>query len=291
MDVKRMTVGMANCIVQRVSYTADLGYEIFTDHMSVRHLWDILNAHGQDLGLRPFGMRAMMSLRLDKWFGSWSREFSPDYTPCETGLDRFIRWNKEADWIGKAAATAEAAARRALDLDRVELHLHLVHLLLDGLGGLLGCLHHLFHRLHVLDDLADRFLRAAVEHAAVVLVEQCVLDARVARALAALDHDHVLRHVGVEDRHAVDRARLVGARDRVHHVIGADHQRHVGLGEVVVDLLEVEDLVVGNAGLGEQQRGPLANLGRHHHPALVLSAIKHRLSIRLRKPICKTRLS
>lgn len=110
MDVKRMTVGMANCIVQRVSYTADLGYEIFTDHMSVRHLWDVLSAAGKDLGLRPFGMRAMMSLRLDKWFGSWGREFSPDYTPAETGLDRFIRWNKDADWIGKAAATAEKAA-------------------------------------------------------------------------------------------------------------------------------------------------------------------------------------
>jgi dimethylglycine dehydrogenase len=52
----------------------------------------------------------MMSLRLDKWFGSWGREFSPDYTPGETGLDRFIRWNKDADWIGRAAATAEKAA-------------------------------------------------------------------------------------------------------------------------------------------------------------------------------------
>jgi dimethylglycine dehydrogenase len=109
MDVKRMTVGMANCIVQRVSYTADLGYEIFTDHMSVRQLWDTLWAAGQDLGIRPFGMRAMMSLRLDKWFGSWGREFSPDYTPAETGLDRFISWNKPADWIGKAAATKEKA--------------------------------------------------------------------------------------------------------------------------------------------------------------------------------------
>jgi len=110
MDVKRMTVGMADCIVQRVSYTADLGYEIYTDHMSVRHLWDTLSESGKDLGLRPFGMRAMMSLRLDKWFGSWGREFSPDYTPAETGLDRFIRWNKPADWIGRAAATAEKAA-------------------------------------------------------------------------------------------------------------------------------------------------------------------------------------
>jgi len=110
MDVRPMTVGMANCIVQRVSYTADLGYEIFCDHMSVRHLWDTLMAAGADLGITPFGMRAMMSLRLDKWFGSWGREFSPDYTPAETGLDRFIRWNKEADWIGKAAATAEKAS-------------------------------------------------------------------------------------------------------------------------------------------------------------------------------------
>ena len=115
MDVRRMTVGMADCIVQRVSYTGDLGYEIFCDHMSLRHLWTTLWGAGQDLGLRPFGMRAMMSLRLDRFFGSWGREFSPDYTAGQTGLDRFIRWNKEADWIGKAAALrekAEGATRR-----------------------------------------------------------------------------------------------------------------------------------------------------------------------------------
>ena len=110
MEVRRMTVGMANCIVQRVSYTADLGYEIFTDHMSVRHLWEVLSEAGADLGLRPFGMRAMMSLRLDKWFGSWGREFSPDYTPLETGLDRFVRYNKPVDFIGKAAAAAAKAS-------------------------------------------------------------------------------------------------------------------------------------------------------------------------------------
>ena len=58
----------------------------------------------------------MMSLRLDKLFGSWAREFSPDYFPGETGIDRFIRWNKEADWIGKAPALkekAEGAKRRS----------------------------------------------------------------------------------------------------------------------------------------------------------------------------------
>ena len=107
MDVRRMTCGMANCIVQRVSYTGDLGYEIFTDHMSLRHLWQTLWQAGTDLGLHPFGMRAMMSLRLDKFFGSWGREFSPDYTPAETGLDRFVRLGKTADFIGRAACQAE----------------------------------------------------------------------------------------------------------------------------------------------------------------------------------------
>ena len=109
MEAQALTVGMVDCLVQRVSYTGDLGYEIYCDFMKQRSLWHTLWAAGQDLGLKPFGMRAMMSLRLDKFFGSWAREFSPDYFPGETGIDSFIRWNKEADWIGKAAALKEKA--------------------------------------------------------------------------------------------------------------------------------------------------------------------------------------
>ncbi|KAB2885598.1 MAG: FAD-dependent oxidoreductase [Albidovulum sp.] len=109
MEAKQITVGMVDCLVQRVSYTGDLGYEIYCDFMKQRALWHALWTAGQDLGLRPFGMRAMMSLRLDKLFGSWAREFSPDYFPGETGIDRFIRWNKDADWIGKAPALKEKA--------------------------------------------------------------------------------------------------------------------------------------------------------------------------------------
>ncbi|SDI45730.1 GcvT family protein [Aliiruegeria lutimaris] len=107
MDVRRMTIGMADAVVQRLSYTGDLGYEIFVAPESQRHLWHVLTEAGQDLGLRPFGMRAMMSLRLDKGFGSWLREYSPDYTPAETGLDRFINWKKPEDFIGRKAAEAE----------------------------------------------------------------------------------------------------------------------------------------------------------------------------------------
>ncbi len=110
MDVRRMTVGMVDCVVQRVSYTGDLGYEIYCDPMAQRALWNALWEAGQEHGMLPFGMRAMMSLRLDKFFGSWGLEFSPDYTAAETGLERFISFKKNAEFVGRAAAEAERAA-------------------------------------------------------------------------------------------------------------------------------------------------------------------------------------
>jgi len=107
LSVREIDVGQCQAIVQRVSYTGDRGYEIYVPWQNQVALYDILTNAGKDLGLRPFGMRAMMSLRLDKSFGSWMREFKPDYTALETGLDRFIDYDKEADFIGKAAALAE----------------------------------------------------------------------------------------------------------------------------------------------------------------------------------------
>ncbi|KZY47746.1 glycine cleavage system protein T [Roseovarius sp. HI0049] len=107
MDLRRATVGMVDCLIQRVSYTGDLGYEIYCDPMAQRALWKTLWEEGQKHGMKPFGMRAMMSLRLDRFFGSWLSEFSPDYTPGETGMDRFISFTKNTDFIGRAAAEAE----------------------------------------------------------------------------------------------------------------------------------------------------------------------------------------
>ncbi len=107
MEARQLTIGYSTVIVQRVSYTGDLGYEIYVDAMEQRALWDVLWTAGQPFGMKPFGMRAMMSLRLDKFFGSWMREFSPDYTPAETGLDRFISLKKNVDFIGRAAVEME----------------------------------------------------------------------------------------------------------------------------------------------------------------------------------------
>lgn len=116
LDVRQMTIGRVKCTVQRVSYTGDLGYEIYCNVLDQRALWEELWQVGQSFNMRPFGMRAMMSLRLDRFFGSWQREFSPDYTAGETGMDRFISWKKTADFIGRAAAEKERAEGSARKL-------------------------------------------------------------------------------------------------------------------------------------------------------------------------------
>jgi dimethylglycine dehydrogenase len=110
MSLKEMEVGLCDATVQRVTYTGDLGYEIYVPADQQVSLHQTLTAAGEDLGLRPFGMRAMMSLRLEKSFGSWMREYRPDYTPIETRLDRFVSFNKPADFIGKQAVNAAKAA-------------------------------------------------------------------------------------------------------------------------------------------------------------------------------------
>ncbi|MFQ5775267.1 MAG: FAD-dependent oxidoreductase [Kiloniellaceae bacterium] len=103
LSVRQIEVGLVPAIVCRITYTGDLGYEIYVPAKHQVALYEALAEAGRDLGLRPFGMRAMMSLRLEKSFGSWMREFRPDYTPAETGLDRFVSFKKN-DFIGRDAA-------------------------------------------------------------------------------------------------------------------------------------------------------------------------------------------
>jgi dimethylglycine dehydrogenase len=116
MSVRAMPVGLCEALVQRVTYTGDLGYEIYVPAAHQVALLTALEEAGADLGLRPFGMRAMMSLRLEKSFGSWLREYKPDFGPAETGLDRFVSYNKPAEFIGKAAALKEKAEGPAKQL-------------------------------------------------------------------------------------------------------------------------------------------------------------------------------
>jgi len=98
-------IGLIKAKVGRLSVAGELGYEIHcsaAEHIALRNM--LLEA-GADLGLREVGFSALLCLRLEKSFGIWSTEFTQGYTPGQTGMDRWIDWDKE--FVGKSAAIAE----------------------------------------------------------------------------------------------------------------------------------------------------------------------------------------
>ena len=105
MAIKQMQLGMVPAIVGRVSYTGDLGYEIWIKPEYQRRLYHDLMEAGAQFDISLFGSRALNALRLEKNYGSWAREYRPIYFPHESGLERFVAYTKPADFIGKAAAT------------------------------------------------------------------------------------------------------------------------------------------------------------------------------------------
>jgi dimethylglycine dehydrogenase len=108
-QVRETAVGFAPAILTRAGFTGELGYEIWTTPDYFASLYEDLWDAGRELGLVHFGGRALSSLRLEKAYGSFNKDFRPDYTPGETGLDRFVDFSK-LEFTGRAAALAERAA-------------------------------------------------------------------------------------------------------------------------------------------------------------------------------------
>ena len=90
-------------VVGRVSVSGELGYEINVPEGKLKSLYRKLSEAGADYGMRLYGFRAMNSLRLEKGYGSWSREYTCAYTPKMAGMERFIDFEKH-EFIGKDAA-------------------------------------------------------------------------------------------------------------------------------------------------------------------------------------------
>jgi len=100
---RRMEVGpVRDAVVLRISFTGELGYELFFPPEYQRALLTAMETAGEDLGLRLVGSRALGSLRIEKGFPSWGAELSPDYSPFDAGLGRFVKLDK-ADFVGRDA--------------------------------------------------------------------------------------------------------------------------------------------------------------------------------------------
>lgn len=109
MDFREMDVAGAPCMVNRISYSGDLGYEIWMKPAAQRRVYGAIKAAGEAFGIVDFGMRALLSMRLEKNFPTWFAELRPIYGPFEGGMERFVKLQKP-DFIGRAAALRERDA-------------------------------------------------------------------------------------------------------------------------------------------------------------------------------------
>ncbi len=100
-----INVGCAQAHALRVNFVGELGWELHHPIEMQNTIFDLLKQAGEAFDLKPFGIRAMDSLRLEKSYRLIPREMSIEYSALESGLDRFVRLDKEA-FIGKEALEA-----------------------------------------------------------------------------------------------------------------------------------------------------------------------------------------
>ncbi|WP_226689534.1 GcvT family protein [Ruegeria arenilitoris] len=124
-DLRQTFVAGVPVILNRISFSGELGYEIYCKPQYLLRLAEAIEEAGADLGYRWYGARALMSMRLEKGWGVWTLEFRPDFNAVESGMEAFINWNKE--FVGKtatAAARAEGAKQKlvtmTIDVDGID---------------------------------------------------------------------------------------------------------------------------------------------------------------------------
>lgn len=120
MRSQKIMVAGVDVLALRVSFTGDLGWELHCKTEDQERLYDALLEVGREFGAGPVGSRALMSLRIEKGYGSWSREYSPEYWPHEVGLHRLCKMEK--DFLNKEAV-AEVLTRPVRE-ELVILHLN-----------------------------------------------------------------------------------------------------------------------------------------------------------------------
>ncbi|MEO9780929.1 MAG: FAD-dependent oxidoreductase [Sedimentitalea sp.] len=97
------TVAGQEAALLRVSFAGELGWEIHAAPEAMPAIWDAL----LEVGVKPFGMWALNSMRVEKGYKAWKGDLSTDYSLLELGLDRFVKLDKPQDFPGKAALQAE----------------------------------------------------------------------------------------------------------------------------------------------------------------------------------------
>ena len=102
LSAQEIMVGVAPVRALRVNFVGELGWELRHPLAHQLHLWDSIMEAGREFDIRPFGMRAMDSLRVEKSYRYWRVDLSTEYSPLESGMGRFVQLNK-GEFVGREA--------------------------------------------------------------------------------------------------------------------------------------------------------------------------------------------
>ena len=103
---KSINVGYAQAEALRVNFVGELGWELHHPIEMQNYIFDELMRVGSEFNIKPFGIRAMDSMRIEKSYRLIPREMSIEYSALESGLDRFVKLDKACDFVGKAGLSA-----------------------------------------------------------------------------------------------------------------------------------------------------------------------------------------
>ncbi|QRX94384.1 glycine cleavage system aminomethyltransferase GcvT [Streptomyces noursei] len=105
------TVAGVQALIARTGYTGEDGFELFVRPADAVAVWEALTEAGRDVGLVPCGLSCRDTLRLEAGMPLYGHELTTALTPFDAGLGRVVKFEKEGDFVGRAAL--EAAAERA----------------------------------------------------------------------------------------------------------------------------------------------------------------------------------
>ena len=103
---KSINVGYAQAEALRVNFVGELGWELHHPIEMQNYIFDELMRVGSEFNIKPFGIRAMDCMRIEKSYRLIPREMSIEYSALESGLHRFVKLDKACDFVGKAGLSA-----------------------------------------------------------------------------------------------------------------------------------------------------------------------------------------
>ncbi|KMW58980.1 Dimethylglycine dehydrogenase [Candidatus Rhodobacter oscarellae] len=114
LSIREAFIGIAPAVVMAVSFSGELAYEIHVPNNQLYAAYLALRAAGKPLGMQLFGARAVESMRLEKGYLHWKADILTEFDPFETGLERFVKMDKE--FHGKQALTRRERGKKLVTL-------------------------------------------------------------------------------------------------------------------------------------------------------------------------------